>query len=102
MAKDRSGGEHGFKLVECSLSVHGPVKFPPFFEQRCDRNDDAGITLNKTTIEIGKTEEYLDVLNGRRNGPIDDGGDSIWLHRNTMGSNDKTKKADFFDMELTF
>src|SRR5271169_364533 len=102
MAKDRSGGEHGFKLVECSLSVHGPVKFPPFFEQGRDRNDDAGITLNKTTIEIGKTEEDLDVLNGRRGGPIDDGGNSIGLHRDTARRNEKTKKADFFDMELTF
>src|SRR5271169_6689508 len=102
MTKDRSGGEHGFKLVECSLSVHGPVEFLALLEQRRNGYDDAGITLNKTTIEIGKAEEDLDVLNGRRGGPIDDGGNSIGLHRDTARRNDKTKKADFFDMELTF
>jgi len=60
-----------------------------------------GKVLDTTTIEIGKTEEDLDLTNTGWGSPGGDNSNFGRIHRNSLGRNDVTQELDLVDTELT-
>ena len=65
-----------------------------------DRASDTGISLNKTTIEIGEAQKDLDILNGGRSRPFCDRSNSIWLHRDAIRRDDEAEEGNGGDVKL--
>ena len=100
MTEDRGRSETTFEFFESFLSLGGPMEILVFAEESSNRTCDAGISLDKSTIKIGKAEKDLDILNRSRNGPFCDGSDAIGFHRNAVRRDDETKEGDGGDVEL--
>src|SRR5882672_8532465 len=66
------------------------------------RNCDFGISVNETTVEIGKTEEGLNVLDFPRFGPILDNMDLIQGHGEAFGRQHVSEVFAGSDVELAF
>ena len=77
------------------------MEFLALFEQRSNRDDNAGISLDEATIEVGEAKEDLDIADANGDRPFDNSGDAAGFHRNAVGGNDEAKEVDFVDMELT-
>ena len=54
----------------------------------------------KASVEVGKAEEYLDIVLRLGNRPIDNGVNAFWIHCDAVGGNDKTKELGFLDMKF--
>ena len=63
---------------------------------------DAGISFDKTSIEIAESMEHLDVKDGLWDGPVGDGTDMFRIHRDPFGSNDETKEANLLYVKFAF
>ena len=67
-----------------------PVEGDSLLQQVGDRNDDVAVAFNKSSIEIGKSNEGLDVQNARRGGPRENRVDFGRVHMNTFRCNNIT------------
>src|SRR5882672_7352347 len=65
-------------------------------------NCDLGISVNETTVEVGETEEGLNVLDFPRFGPILDNLDLVWGHGEAFGRQHISEVFTGSDMELAF
>src|SRR5467141_3502830 len=66
------------------------------------RNCDFGISVNETTVEVGKTEEGLNILDFLRLRPILDNLDLIWSHGEAFGRQHVSEVFTGSNMELAF
>src|SRR5882672_3299859 len=66
------------------------------------QNCDFRISVNETTVEVGETEEGLNILDFPRFGPILDNLDLIWGHGEAFGRQHVSKVFTGSDMELAF
>src|SRR5882672_6435787 len=64
-------------------------------------NGDFGISVNETMVEVGETEEGLNVLDFLRFGPILDNLDLVWGHGEAFGRQHASEVFAGSDMELT-
>ena len=62
MGKDRSCGESLFKCFKGGMALIGKVPGATLLGKTHEWNGDLGISVNEATVEVGKTEEGLDVL----------------------------------------
>ena len=58
--------------------------------------------MDEPSIEVGKAEEGLYVLDIARDRPVEDFLDLLGVHANAVLANDVAKVFDFFGMELAF
>src|SRR5882672_4258986 len=65
-------------------------------------NCDLGISVNETTVEVGETEEGLNVLDFPRFGPILDNLDLVWGHGEAFGRQYVSEVFAGSDVELAF
>src|SRR5882672_8864076 len=66
------------------------------------RNCDFIISVNETMIEVGETEEGLNVLDFPRFGPILDNLDLVWGHGEAFGRQHVSEVFAGSDVELAF
>src|SRR5882672_4488147 len=66
------------------------------------QNCDFGISVNETTVEVGKTEEGLNILDFLRFGPILDNMDLVQGHGEAFGRQHVSEVFAGSDVELAF
>src|SRR5882724_4353649 len=62
MGKDRSCGESLFECFKSRMALIGEMPWGTLAGKTHERDCDFGISIDETTVEIGKAEEGLDVL----------------------------------------
>src|SRR5277367_4339784 len=102
MTKNRSRREQGLELIEGSLGFGGPDKTLTFAQQAGDRNDNTGISLDEATVEIGESQEYLNIEDRLRNRPFGDGINAFGIHGDAFRGDDESEETDFLGVELAF
>jgi len=80
MGRDQSCGESLFKCFKGEMALIGEMPGGTLAGKTCERDCDFGISVNETTVEIGKAEEGLNVLDFSWNWPILDNLDFVWGH----------------------
>src|SRR5882724_5149736 len=68
MGKDQSCGESIFKCFRGRMELIGEMPGGTLVGKTCERDCDFGISINEMTVEIGKAEEGLNVLDFRGTG----------------------------------
>jgi hypothetical protein len=79
-----------------------PFEFDFFSREVRERSGDLTITFDETPIEIGETEEYLDIVRRLWAFPSKDRFDFGWIHVNTLRGDHEPEKRHFCSMELAF
>jgi hypothetical protein len=87
VCEDGSCGEGVFQLAECLAGWIVEDKRAALLEQAGERSGDVGEAPDEAAVEIRKAEEDLEVSDGGRLWPIDDGGDLLGIHLDTRGGN---------------
>src|SRR5882724_842733 len=80
MGKDRSCGESLFKCFKGRMALIGEMPGGTLAGKTCEWDCNFGISINETTIEIGKAEEGLYVLDFSWYWPILDNLDFVRGH----------------------
>src|SRR5882724_5674539 len=80
MGKDWSCGESLFKCFKGGMALIGEMPGGTLAGKTHEWNCDFGVSINETTVEIGKAEEGLNVLDFSWNWPILDNLDFVWGH----------------------
>jgi hypothetical protein len=78
--ENRSGRESIFEEVEGVTGLFGEVKGDAFVHEAGKWNDDVGIVVDESTVEVGEAEEGLDVFDLPWLGPVTDGLDLVGSH----------------------
>ena len=85
MGKDQSCGESLFKCFKGEMALIGEMPRGTLVGKTCKLNCDFGISVNEVTVEVGKAEERLNILDFLGYGPILDDLDFVWGHCETFG-----------------
>jgi hypothetical protein len=102
MSEDGRCSEELLELFECGLRLGGPFERLAFVQQVSNREDNARVSIDKTAVEVGESEEYLNVEDGLGDRPFSNGLNAFWVHRNPFGGNDESKETDFLHVKLAF
>ena len=88
VGEDGSLSKLFFKCVEGSHAIIREVPRDVLLGEASERNADIGIAVDEATIEVGKAEEGLDVLDITRDGPVEDPLDLLGVHANAILADD--------------
>src|SRR5271155_562171 len=102
MTKNRCRREQGLELIEGSLGFGGPDETLTLAQQAGDRNDDTRISFDEKTVEIGESQEYLNIEDGFRDRPFVNGANAFGIHGDAFRGDDESEETDFLGMELAF
>ena len=104
VAEDRSRGKTFLEFIQGGLRLRCPIETRTLVlaEERGHGCHDAGITVNETTVEVGKADEYLNILNAGWCRPRGNGGDAVWVHRNAVRRNNEAEEGDGGGVEFAF
>jgi len=80
MSKDRSGGKGLLQGVESGATLIGEIPRRSLVGQTGERNNNVGVIMNEATVEVGKSEERLDVLDFAGFWPVLNSLDLLWRH----------------------
>src|SRR5712664_2180902 len=84
------------------MALIGKVQGGTLAGKTCKWNCDFGISVNEMMVEVGETEEGLNVLDFLRFGSILDNLDLVWGHGEAFGRQHISEVFTGSDMELTF
>src|SRR5882672_3972006 len=84
------------------MALIGKVQGGTLVGKMCKWNCDFGISVDETTVEVGETEEGLNILDFLRFGPILDNLDLVLGHGEAFGRQHVSEVFAGSDMELTF
>ena len=102
MSENRSGGKSLLQEVESRATVIGEFLRSVFAGKLCERNNDVGVVVDETTVEVHKSEEGLNVLNFPRFQPVGNGLNFLCRHRESIRRETETEVLSGGGMELTF
>src|SRR5882724_5798075 len=85
MGKDQSCGESLFKCFEGRMALIREMPGGTLVGKTCKWNCDFGISVNEMTVEIGKAEERLNILDFSWYWPILDDLDFVQGHGEAFG-----------------
>jgi hypothetical protein len=102
ISEDRSRGESFLQSFKRLFTVVRKVPRNAFPSEACKRNNDSGIVMNETTIEVGETKEGLDVLDGARFGPVANDFNLVVIHLETARRKDVTEILHGVLVKITF
>ncbi|KIM53887.1 hypothetical protein SCLCIDRAFT_137927, partial [Scleroderma citrinum Foug A] len=88
--------------VESGATVVGEFPRSVFAGKPHERNDDVGVVVDKTMVEVRKSKEGLDVLNFPQFRPIGNGLNFLRRHGESVGRETETEVLGEGGMELTF
>ena len=100
MSEDRSRSE-GLQEVESGATIIGEFPRSVFVGKPCERNDNVGVVMNETTVEVCESEEGLNVLNFLQFQPVRNGLNFLCRHRESVGRKTETEVLGGGGMELT-
>jgi outer membrane receptor for monomeric catechols len=81
--QDWFDGEGGLELIKSLLLRGAPDKRDVFLQKVVERTADFGEVFNEALIEIGKANEASYFFKAFRDGPIDNGFNLDWVHRDS-------------------
>src|SRR5467141_2308418 len=84
------------------MALIGKVPGGTLAGKTCKRNCDFGVSENETTVEVGETEEGLNILDFPRFGPILDNLDLVRGHGEAFGRQHVSEVFAGSDVELAF
>src|SRR5882672_7057702 len=102
MGKDWSCSESLFKCFKGGMALIGKVPGGTLAGKTCKQNCDFGISINEMMIEVGETEEGLNILDFLGFGPILDNLDLVWGHGEAFRRQHVSEVFTGSDMELAF
>ena len=101
LGENRSGGESFLKGVKSVLAFLSPSPLDILAGQAGEGNGDVGVSRDETTIEVGKTEEGLDVLDFPRSWPVQDNLDFVFRHTESVRGENVSEVLHGVRVELT-
>ncbi|KIK92060.1 hypothetical protein PAXRUDRAFT_148141, partial [Paxillus rubicundulus Ve08.2h10] len=102
MSQNGSGGEGVFQTLESRVAFIGEVPQSIFPGEVSEWNNNAGIIENEAAVEVGKTEEGLDVSDFPRFRPISDSFDFVSGHCQATRGEEVFKVFNRGGVEFTF
>jgi len=81
MGKNGCGGECIFEEVEGRVGFFFKIEGNTFMSELSQRNNDVGVIVDESVVEVGETEEGLDVFDFPRLRPVPDGLDLVFGHK---------------------
>ena len=94
MSKDWGRNESEFKLIECISALLGEIPGEAFARKPGEWDSDGRISINKSSVEVRKTEEGLDVTDFARFRPILNAFDFVISHGETLRQEHVTEVFD--------
>ncbi|KIM70394.1 hypothetical protein SCLCIDRAFT_100382, partial [Scleroderma citrinum Foug A] len=88
--------------VKSGATVIGEFPRSVFAGKLHERNDNVGVVVDETMVEVRKSEEGLNVLNFPRFWPVGNGLNFLRGHRESVGGETETEVLGGGGMELTF
>ena len=85
MSEDQCCGKHLFKCFESQSALIGEVPNCTLSGKAHEGYGDFRVSINETSVEVGKTEEQLNVFNLSRFRPILDNLDFVRCHGKAFG-----------------
>ncbi|KIM51287.1 hypothetical protein SCLCIDRAFT_143604, partial [Scleroderma citrinum Foug A] len=95
-------GESLLQEVESGATVVGEFPRSVFAGKPHERNDNVGVVVDETTVEVHESEEGLNVLNFPWFWPVGNGLNFLHGHRESIGRETETEVLGGGGMELTF
>jgi len=80
MSKDRSRGKGLLQGVESGVTLIREIPRRSLAGQVGERNNNVRVIMNEATVEVGKSEERLDVLDFVGFWPVLNSLDLLWRH----------------------
>src|SRR5882724_10523931 len=102
MGKDRSCCESLFKCFKGGLALIGEMPWGTLVGKMHERDCDFGISVDETTVEVGKAKERLNILDFPQYWPILNDLNFVWGHGEAFGRQHISEVFTGSDMELTF
>ena len=102
MSKDWSGGKGLLQEVESGVTIISEFPRSVFAGKLCERNDDVGVVVDESTLEVHEFEEELDVLHLLWFWPIGDGLNFLHGHGKSIRGKTETEVLSGSGMEFTF
>ena len=102
MSEDRSRSEGLLQEVESRVTVIGEFPRSVFAGEPHKRNNNVGVVVDESTVEVCESKEGLDVLNFLQFWPVGNGLDFLCRHRESIGRKTETEVLGGGGMELTF
>src|SRR5882672_2616837 len=84
------------------MALIGKVPGGTLAGKMCKRNCDFRISIDEMMVEVGETEEGLNILDFLKFGPILDNLDLVWGHGEAFGRQHVSEVFAGSDVELTF
>jgi hypothetical protein len=102
VAKDWGRTEHLLEGGERFLCIMGPFELDFFPSKVRKRSCNLAVAFDEPPIEVGETEEYLDIMRRLWAFPTENRFDFGGIHVNTLRGDHEPEKRDFCSMELAF
>jgi len=96
MGKNGCGGECIFEEVEGGAGFFFKIEGNTLMSELSQRNNDVGVIVDESAVEVGETEEGLDVFDFPRLRPVADGLDPVFGHKKAFGRQDVSEVLDSF------
>ncbi|KIK78856.1 hypothetical protein PAXRUDRAFT_162881, partial [Paxillus rubicundulus Ve08.2h10] len=102
MSQNRSGGEGIFQTPESRAAFVREVPRSIFPSEASEQNNNVGIIENEVAVEVGETEEGLDVSDFPRFWPISDSFDFVGGHHQAARGEEVSEIFNGGGVEFTF
>ncbi|KIO12030.1 hypothetical protein M404DRAFT_125113 [Pisolithus tinctorius Marx 270] len=91
VSENRSGAEGILQVEESRAALLGKVPRSTLLHEACERNDDVGVVINESSVEVCETKERLDVSHLPRLRPVVDCLNLLSGHGETRGRKNITE-----------
>ena len=103
MTQDWGFREQGLETLEGRLGFWRPLEWGcRLAKEGGYREDNTGVGLNEATVEVGKPEEDLNIVDRFRSWLVNNCSNFVFLHRHSSRGNHKAQEFYFFHVKLAF
>jgi len=102
VTENRGSAESLFQRGECVFGFRRPLELDFFSSEIRERSRNLTVAFDETPIEIGETEEYLDIVRRLWTFPFENCFNFGGVHVNTLRGDHESEERDFCSVELAF